>query len=144
MAVRYAIFCGALFLPILGSAVSLPTISDSGLQLQLTSKRGTSQYGMFASRIIVPNQRVLEEELEPLEFTILDSASGDGVPYSGIATFAHLPWLNCFDGKSDGEFDIGILGMPFDLGVTYRPGARFGPGATRMAARRLLPDHSYE
>ncbi|KAI5306038.1 hypothetical protein KEM56_002461 [Ascosphaera pollenicola] len=59
--------------------------------------------------------------------------------YSGIATFAHLDNVNCFSNKTDGKFDIGVVGMPFDLGVTYRPGARFGPGAARMASRRLSP-----
>lgn len=78
------------------------------------------------------------------EFTITNSFDGSGVPYSGIPTFAHLDWLNCFDSASDGQFDIGITGMPFDLGVSYRPGARFGPGATRMASGRLLPDASWE
>lgn len=63
--------------------------------------------------------------------------------YSGIATFAHLDNVNCFTNETDGKFDIGVVGMPFDLGVTYRPGARFGPGAARMASRRIFPS-AYE
>lgn len=33
--------------------------------------------------------------------------------------------------------DIAILGVPFDSGTSYRPGARFGPGAIRQASRHL-------
>jgi agmatinase len=39
------------------------------------------------------------------------------------------------------RYDIGILGVPFDSGVTYRPGARFGPIAIRNASRLLRAYH---
>ena len=26
------------------------------------------------------------------------------------------------------DYDVAVVGVPFDSGVTYRPGARFGPG----------------
>lgn len=64
-------------------------------------------------------------------------------PYSGIATFAHLNWTNCFVPASDETFDIGIVGAPFDLGVTYRPGERFGPLGVRSGSRRLDPGFAY-
>jgi agmatinase len=67
----------------------------------------------------------------------------DDIPYEGIAYFAHLNGSNCFSASSDGTFDIGIVGAPFDLGVTYRPGARFGPAGTRMGSRRLSPSMAY-
>lgn len=35
------------------------------------------------------------------------------------------------------EADVGILGVPFDAGVSYRPGARFGPGHVRESSRLL-------
>lgn len=65
------------------------------------------------------------------------------IPYSGIAYFAHLNATNCFSQSSNENFDIGIVGAPFDLGVTYRPGARFGPAGTRMGSRRLSPSMGY-
>ena len=34
---------------------------------------------------------------------------------------------------------MAILGIPFDSGVSYRPGARFGPSAIRQASRMLRP-----
>jgi agmatinase len=64
-------------------------------------------------------------------------------PYIGIAYFAHLNGSNCFSPTSDETFDIAIVGAPFDLGVTYRPGARFGPAGARMGSRRLSPSMGY-
>ena len=45
--------------------------------------------------------------------------------------------------QSKTPFDIAILGMPFDTGVTYRPGARFGPYAIRSGARRQRESRGY-
>jgi guanidinopropionase len=42
--------------------------------------------------------------------------------YSGIPTFFRLPHTVRLD-----EVDIGLVGVPFDGGVTNRPGARHGP-----------------
>ncbi|KAH6974396.1 arginase family protein [Ilyonectria sp. MPI-CAGE-AT-0026] len=67
----------------------------------------------------------------------------DDIPFQGIAYFAHLNNTNCFSASTDGTFDIAIVGAPFDLGVTYRPGARFGPAAARMGSRRLSPSMGY-
>ncbi|ORY91886.1 arginase [Syncephalastrum racemosum] len=61
-----------------------------------------------------------------------------GVPsgFTGIGTFAHLPYEKCFQNNST-EFDIAFLGAPFDIGTSYRPGARFGPMGIREASRRI-------
>jgi agmatinase len=56
--------------------------------------------------------------------------------YAGIGTFARLPQRHEVDG-----YDIAVVGVPFDSGVTYRPGARFGPSAIRQASRLLKPYH---
>ncbi|HWL90455.1 MAG TPA: agmatinase, partial [Actinomycetota bacterium] len=37
--------------------------------------------------------------------------------------------------------DVAVVGVPFDSGVTYRPGARFGPRAVREASRLLRSYH---
>ena len=42
--------------------------------------------------------------------------------YSGIPTFFRLPHTVRLD-----EVDIGLVGVPFDGGVTNRSGARHGP-----------------
>lgn len=35
------------------------------------------------------------------------------------------------------KVDVGIIGIPFDIGTTFRPGARFGPSAIRNHSRLL-------
>ncbi|KII94050.1 hypothetical protein PLICRDRAFT_36283 [Plicaturopsis crispa FD-325 SS-3] len=55
--------------------------------------------------------------------------------FSGPLSFSHLPYTRCLEDESV-PFDIGIFGLPFDTGVSYRPGARFGPYAIRSGSRR--------
>lgn len=52
--------------------------------------------------------------------------------FAGLTTFARLPRAEDVD-----HVDIGVLGVPFDSGVSFRPGARFGPSAVREASRLL-------
>ena len=54
--------------------------------------------------------------------------------YSGFATFARLPRLDEVEAA-----DITVVGVPFDSGVSFRPGARFGPAHVREASRLLRP-----
>jgi len=54
--------------------------------------------------------------------------------YAGIATFARLPRI-----EDVPRADIAIIGVPFDSGVSYRPGARVGPAHVREASRLLRP-----
>jgi agmatinase len=50
--------------------------------------------------------------------------------FAGIATFCRYPLLELVPPESR-PLDWAIYGCPFDTGVTYRPGARFGPRAIR-------------
>jgi agmatinase len=54
--------------------------------------------------------------------------------FAGPATFARLPRA---DEVSD--IDVAVVGVPFDSGVSYRPGARFGPAHVRESSRLLRP-----
>ncbi|CUM66584.1 uncharacterized protein PRCAT00004253001 [Priceomyces carsonii] len=56
-------------------------------------------------------------------------------PLSGFLTFAHSEMRNCYTGTEG--FDIAIVGATFDTGVSYRPGARFGPMGIRSATKRM-------
>jgi agmatinase len=52
----------------------------------------------------------------------------------GPPTFARLPRLD-----EVSRCDLAIVGIPFDSGTTYRPGARFGPAAIRQGSKLLRP-----
>nr|WP_238994632.1 agmatinase [Mycolicibacterium chubuense] len=54
--------------------------------------------------------------------------------YAGHSTFARLPRI-----EDVPSCDVAVVGVPFDTGVTYRPGARFGPSHIRQASRLLRP-----
>jgi len=57
-------------------------------------------------------------------------------PYSGVPTFLTAPYLPVDADKPDfGDLQVAIVGVPMDLGVTNRPGARFGPRALRSIER---------
>jgi agmatinase len=56
--------------------------------------------------------------------------------FAGPVTFARLPRLD-----EVGSARTGIVGVPFDSGTVYRPGARFGPSAVREGSRLLRPYH---
>ena len=54
--------------------------------------------------------------------------------FAGAPTFARLPRIDQVK-----KADIAIVGIPFDAGTSYRPGARFGPSHIREASRLLRP-----
>lgn len=56
--------------------------------------------------------------------------------FAGPATFARLPRLDEVP-----RADIVVAGVPFDAGVSYRPGARFAPAHVRESSRLLRPYH---
>jgi agmatinase len=56
--------------------------------------------------------------------------------FAGPDTFARLPRLD-----DVGRAAVGIVGIPFDSGTSYRSGARFGPAAIRAGSKLLRPYH---
>src|SRR5262245_5457149 len=54
--------------------------------------------------------------------------------FGQIATFMLLPAA-----ESPAGLDVAVLGIPFDGGVSYRPGARFGPRAVREQSSLIRP-----
>ena len=56
--------------------------------------------------------------------------------FAGPATYARLPRLDQVD-----RCDVAVVGVPFDGGTTYRPGARFGPAAIRAGSRLMRGYH---
>ena len=54
--------------------------------------------------------------------------------FTGPSTFARLPYVRTLE-----DVDLAVVGVPFDTGVTYRAGGRFGPNAVRAASVMLRP-----
>jgi agmatinase len=61
--------------------------------------------------------------------TISLFSRGHQPAFAGINTFMKAPY--CEDVREVGQYEAAFLGVPFDTGTTYRPGARFGPQAVR-------------
>jgi agmatinase len=57
-------------------------------------------------------------------------------PFSGVPTFLTAPYRPIDPAEPDfGDLEVAIVGVPMDLGVTNRPGSRFGPRALRAIER---------
>ncbi len=69
--------------------------------------------------------------------TISCFSRGELPHYAGINTFLKAPYLE--DVRRVGDHDVAFLGVPFDSGTTYRPGARFGPQAMRRISALYTP-----
>jgi agmatinase len=78
-------------------------------------------------------ERALELGLEAAssvnDRTISTFARGQQPAFAGINTFRKAPYLE--DVHEVGKYEVAVLGAPFDMGTTYRAGARFGPQAIR-------------
>jgi guanidinopropionase len=82
-----------------------------------------------------------ETEVAPERFRralseVLGSAYRRAMPYAGVSTFLDLPYRPDAPELADfAGLDIALVGVPMDLGVTNRAGARFGPRAVRQVER---------
>ena len=56
--------------------------------------------------------------------------------FAEVATFLRTPRIDICE-----EIDIAIAGVPFDMGVNFRSGARHGPAAVREASRIIRQIH---
>jgi guanidinopropionase len=56
--------------------------------------------------------------------------------FSDIATFLRTPRMDL-----NPDVDVALVGVPFDMGVNYRSGARHGPAAVREASRLIRQIH---
>ncbi len=73
--------------------------------------------------------------------SITTFSRGELPHYAGINTLLKQPYLE--DARRVGEYDVAFMGIPFDIGTTYRSGTRFGPqGMRRISA--LYTTYFYE
>jgi agmatinase len=74
---------------------------------------------------------------QPMRTPVPDS--GQLPRFAGLATFCRFPLLEAVPADRR-PVDWAVYGVPFDGGVTYRPGARFGPRAIRDASQYIETD----
>src|SRR5262245_10131312 len=75
----------------------------------------------------------LEAADSVVDRTISTFSRGHQPAFAGINTFLKAHYLE--DVHRVGEHDVAIVGAPFDMGTTFRPGARWGPqGMRRISA----------
>ncbi len=65
----------------------------------------------------------------------------DGPAYLGPTTFCRVPLLKSTQDLDEVRPDVAVVGAPWDDGVSYRPGARFGPRAVRTASYQTADWH---
>lgn len=76
-----------------------------------------------------------EDQVDTKHYERPDMVSGESFDpmreprFTGLATFMRAPYAESLQGV-----DIGLIGVPTDIGVTNRPGARHGPREIRNAS----------
>ncbi|VEU22868.1 DEKNAAC103959 [Brettanomyces naardenensis] len=115
---------------IFGEVAGAEALTDRNQQIQLGQLSLSVESPVSASSIFRDNKLHLPDNDDLSDFTKY-------IPlYSGIVTFAHIEQADCFF-DPDTKIDVAIVGAPFDSGVSYIPGARFGPNGVRQGSRRL-------
>ena len=79
-----------------------------------------------------PAKRIKPKQLPELHPTPVNAL--DYPRFAGIPTFMRLPHIP--DAK---RLDVALMGVPYDGGTSYRPGARFGPRRIREQSALIRP-----
>lgn len=74
----------------------------------------------------------MDETPGRLSPAMLEQLSGHA--HEGLATFGKRPFVPDPEDLLAFGADVAVVGAPFDISTTYRPGARFGPRALRASA----------
>ena len=75
---------------------------------------------------------IFDPELKKVVSLVFKSSGSRKLPFSGISTFIGAPYRPEAAEQADlGGLDVALIGIPMDLGVTNRSGARHGPRAVR-------------
>jgi agmatinase len=79
----------------------------------------------------------LEAAPSVIDRQISTFSRGELPHFAGINTFLKAPYVE--DVHKVGNYDIAVMGVPFDGGTTYRPGTRFGPQGIRKISALYTP-----
>ena len=110
--------------------------------------RGSTSRGL-PSRFGGPARKLLSSPANAMEGRAMNDVTSQLAPpattateamfeprYTGIATFMRTPQV-----QDPSEVDIALIGVPFDNGVTNRPGARHGPREMRNSSSLMRAIH---
>lgn len=79
---------------------------------------------------------MFDAEFRKVADKIFSKSGTRAAPYAGVPTFLTAPYRPIDRDKPDfGDMQVAMVGVPMDLGVTNRPGSRFGPRALRTIER---------
>ncbi|MGE0626778.1 MAG: agmatinase [Hyphomicrobiaceae bacterium] len=98
---------------------------DAGKLAALRAKYGNAPAG-----------EVHDPEFRKVVDLLFSGADRRYKPYEGVSSLLDAPLrLDAPTMPDFGGLDVALIGVPMDLGVTNRPGARFGPRAVRDVER---------
>jgi agmatinase len=75
----------------------------------------------------MPRKKIAQAKPQPVDALVYPR-------FSGLSTFMRLPHI-----PRASKLDLALIGVPFDTGTTYRPGARFGPRHVREQSAIIRP-----
>ncbi len=79
---------------------------------------------------------VFDPEFKKVVSLVFQNSGSRKLAYSGVSTFLGAPYRPEAAEQADfGHLDVALIGIPMDLGVTNRSGARLGPRAVRGVER---------
>ena len=79
---------------------------------------------------------VIDPEWRKVADRVFSPGGTRAKPYAGVPTFLAAPYRPLVaEAEEFGELDVALIGVPMDLGVSNRTGARFGPRALRTIER---------
>lgn len=122
---------------ILIATTAWPTASTWAWQLPNADLRGYIETGRgrqqdpFSALVNDPEQNPIDDDIDIVT----------GSQFHGLKTFANLPYVNALSDQEaeHNQYDIAVLGAPFDTSTSGRPGARYGPGGIRIGSQRMFP-----
>jgi len=88
---------------------------------------------------------IFEPRFAAVAAKVFSNADERKWPFAGAATFLGLPYAPAAGASQDfGGLDVALIGVPMDLGVTNRAGARLGPRAVRAVERIGPYEHALD
>jgi agmatinase len=87
---------------------------------------------------------IFDQRFAAVGARIFANADRRAWPFAGVATFLRLPYAPAADSDNFAGLDVAVVGVPMDLGVTNRAGARLGPRAVRAIERVGPYEHALD